>query len=90
MIFSSQRKMTIELAIIESWRMAVDTGWKDRGFMIWDGEMAKSEAARADSLRNTIGLRSIELNNKLIDMEKRLTMNFYLSPFHGGIVTVKD
>jgi hypothetical protein len=45
---------------------------------------------KADSLLKSIGLRSIELNNKLIQTEKEFKMKFYLSPFHGGLIIVKE
>jgi hypothetical protein len=80
----------IDLAIIETWRVTVESNRKDRGFLIWNDEVSKDQAMRADSLRTTIGLRNVELNNKLIAMEKELKMNFYLSPFHGGIITIKQ
>ena len=80
----------IDLAIIETWRMVVDTDRKEKGFIIWREEITKSESIKGDSLRQSIGLRSIELNNKLIQTEKDLDMKFYLSPFHGGLITVKD
>lgn len=80
----------IELAIIESWRIAIDTDRKEKGFAIWADEITKSESVKVDSLRQSIGLRSIELNNKLIQIEKKLDMKFYLSPSHGGLITVKD
>lgn len=80
----------IELAIIETWRIVVDTDRKEKGFIIWGEEITKPESIKGDSLRQRIGLRSIGLNNKLIQTEKELDMNFYLSPFHGGIVTIKD
>lgn len=80
----------IDLAIIETWRIVVDTDRKEKGFVIWDETINKSDALKADSLRQSIGLRSIELNNKLILAEKELKMNFFLSPFHGGLITVSD
>jgi hypothetical protein len=80
----------IDLAIIETWRIVVNTGRKEKGFVIWNEEINRSEAIKADSLRKTIGLRSIALNNKLIQIERELEMEFYLSPFHGGLITVKE
>lgn len=80
----------IDLAIIETWRIVVDTDRKDKGFIIWNETINKSDAMKADSLRQSIGLRSIELNNNLIHAEKELKMKFFLSPFHGGLITVKD
>jgi hypothetical protein len=80
----------IELAIIESWRIVVDTDRKEKGFIIWEAEVTSVEVEKGDSLRQSIGLRSIELNNKLIKSEKDLGMKFYLSPSHGGLVTIKD
>jgi hypothetical protein len=80
----------IDLAIIETWRTVVDTDRKEKGFVIWNETINSSEAMKADSLRQTIGLRSIELNNKLLHTAKELKMEFFLSPFHGGIITVRD
>ncbi len=80
----------IDLAIIETWRIVVDTDRREKGFVIWSETITKSDAIKADSLRESIGLRSLELNNKLFRAEKELDMKFYLSPFHGGLVTVKD
>lgn len=76
----------IELAIIETWRIVVDTDRKEKGFVIWNEEITKKEAIKADALRKSIGLRSIELNNMLIQTEKEFNMNFDLSPFHGGTI----
>jgi hypothetical protein len=80
----------IDLAIIETWRIVVDTDRKEKGFIIWGDEITKSESINGNSLRQSIGLRSIELNNKLIQTEKELDMKFYLSPFHGGLITIKE
>lgn len=80
----------VDLAIIETWRLVVDTNRQDKGFLIWSGEVTLEEATHADSLRNTIGLRNIQLNNDLIETEKELEMKFYLSPFHGGPIMVRD
>ncbi|PSR56715.1 hypothetical protein AHMF7605_26085 [Adhaeribacter arboris] len=79
----------IELAIVESWRRVVDTNGQEKAFVIWEQEVSQEEAAHADSLRSSIGLRSIALNNKLLDLEKELKMKFYLSPSHGGRIIVK-
>ena len=80
----------IELAIIETWRIVVDMDRKEKGFIIWGDEITKLESIKGDSLRHSIGLRSIKLNNKLIQTEKELDMKFYLSPFHGGLITIKE
>ena len=80
----------IDLAVIETWRIVVNTDRKEKGFVIWNEEINKSEAIKADSLRQSIGLRSIVLNNKLIQTEKELEMKFYLTPFHGGVITIKE
>ncbi|WP_373553601.1 hypothetical protein [Haliscomenobacter sp.] len=88
--FEKGELSAIELAMIETWRVVVDTERKDQGFAIWEQTINAQEASHADSLRQNIGLRSIALNNKLILLEKELGMNFFLSPFHGGIITVKE
>ena len=79
-----------DLGIIETWRIVVNTDRKEKGFAIWSEEISKPEATKPDSLRQSIGLRSIALNNKLIQTEKELDMKFYLAPFHGGLITIKD
>jgi hypothetical protein len=80
----------IELAIIETWRVEVDSEHRDKGFVIWSGAVTAEQAFLADSLRSGIGLRNINLNNKLISAERELRMNFYLSPFHGGVISVNE
>lgn len=80
----------IDLAIIETWRASVNTAWKDKAFVVHESTIGDAEALHADSLRQSIGLRNINLNNLLIQMQKELKMNFYLSPFHGGLITIKQ
>lgn len=80
----------IEIALIETWRTGVDTGWKDKAFLIFEQDAGAVDIVHADSLRQRIGLRSVELNNKLIGTEKELGMKFYLSPSHGGLITIKE
>jgi len=80
----------IELAIIETWRIVVDTDRKEKGFVIWNETISKQEATKANALRQGLWLRSVELNNQLIQAEQEFNMNFYLSPFHGGVITVAD
>jgi hypothetical protein len=88
--FARGELSAIDLAIIETWRIVVDTDRKEMGFIIWGDEITKSESIKGDSLRQSIGLRSIELNNKLIQTEQELDMKFYLSPFHGGLIKIKE
>lgn len=80
----------IELAMIETWRTVIDTERKEKGFLIWSETVSQLDAKKADSLRQTIGLRSVELNNQLIQTGEDLKMEFYLTPFHGGIIYIKD
>lgn len=68
--FEKGELSAIELAMIETWRVVVDTERKDQGFAIWEQTINAREASHADSLRQSIGLRSIALNNKLIWLEK--------------------
>lgn len=88
--FEKGELSAIDLAMIETWKVVVDTERKDQGFAIWEQTINAREASHADSLRQNIGLRSIALNNKLILLGKELGMNFFLSPFHGGLITVKE
>lgn len=80
----------IDFAQLETWRRGVDSQWKEQAFVIFEQTVTSEQAATADQLRAAINLRSIELNNKLIALEQELHMDFHLSPYHGGLITVKD
>lgn len=78
-----------EYALVDDWKKAVvsertETGY---GFLNPPNQLTLSETNR---LRQTIGLRTIELRNKLIDVEKRTGMNFYLPDWIEGKIIVEQ
>jgi len=80
-----------EFAMIDGWYRTVKAGWKkaDYGFL---NRPTKEEWAAVNELRQSIGLRSIETRNGLIDIEKLTGMNFYLRgrPWVEEKIEVKD
>ncbi|NJM26978.1 MAG: hypothetical protein HC859_17420 [Bacteroidia bacterium] len=80
----------IDFAQLETWRRGVDSQWNDQAYVIFEQTVTKAQAAKADELRRAINLRSIDLNNRLVALERELGMDFHLSPYHGGPITVKD
>ncbi len=80
-----------EFAQIEDWRTA---GLSDHELTLF-GFIGKipgaSELAMVNNNRAQIGLRSIELRNKLIDIEKSTGLNFYLPKgWQNGKITVAN
>ncbi|MDZ7647963.1 MAG: hypothetical protein U5K54_12740 [Cytophagales bacterium] len=66
-----------EFAMIDGWYRTVKAGWRkaDYGFL---NRPSKEEWSAVNELRQSIGLRSMETRNGLIDVEKLTGMNFYL------------
>ena len=80
-----------ELAQMEDWKAAGLTN-HDSTSVGFIGKI-QNEAALKNVNRNrsAIGLRSIELRNKLIDLEKLTGMNLYLlKGWQNGKITVAD
>ena len=80
-----------EFAMIDGWYTTVKEGLKkaNYGFL---NRPTKEEWTAVNELRQSIGLRSIETRNGLIDIEKLTGMNFYLrgKPWVDGKIEVKD
>lgn len=66
-----------EFAIIDDWRIAVASDRMEPGYGFLNSPK-KSTLSQTNKLRNKVGLRTIELRNKLVEVEKRTGMNFYL------------
>jgi hypothetical protein len=77
-----------EYALVDDWKKAVvskrtETGY---GFLTSPYQLTLSET---NCLRQNIGLRTIELRNKLVDIEERTGMNFYLPDWIKGKIRVE-
>ncbi|MFY0689595.1 MAG: hypothetical protein JXQ90_20660 [Cyclobacteriaceae bacterium] len=80
-----------ELAQIEDWRTAVLTGHELSSFGFIGKIPSIPELKMVNYNRAEIGLRSIELRNKLIDIEKSTGLNLYLPKgWQKGKITVAN
>jgi hypothetical protein len=78
-----------EFALIDDWYIAVSSGHKAAGYGFLDPP-AQSTLEETNRLRERIGLRSIELRNALVEMEKRTGMNFYLPDWVKGPIAIES
>lgn len=80
-----------EYATIDDWQRTVssDRSGPGYGFLI---APTRASLSVTNELRELIGLRSIEVRNKLVDVEQRTGMNFYLpgNPWVRGKIEIKD
>ena len=77
-----------EYAMIDDWYIAVSTNRTESGygFLNLPDQATLSET---NLLRHRIGLRSIALRNKLVEVENYTGMNFYLPDWVEGIIEVE-
>ena len=80
-----------EIAQIEDWRTAALTGHKSTSFGFIGSIPNDTELTTVNKNRSEIGLRSIELRNNLIDIEKSTGLNLYLPKgWQNGKITVTN
>ncbi len=77
-----------EYALIDDWRKAVisERTVPGYGFLITP---KKSTLMETNQLRQKIGLRSIELRNKLVEVERKTGMDFYLPDWIKGEIKIE-
>jgi hypothetical protein len=78
-----------EFALIEDWRIAVGSERTQTGYGFINPPLS-STLTETNGLRQEIGLRTIELRNKLIDVEKRTGIDFYLPDWIDGKIKVQQ
>lgn len=80
-----------EFAIVDDWYLAVSTNREKVGYGYLNAPSV-SQKLRTNELRERIGLRTVEIRNRLIDIEKLTGMNFYLPgrPWVDGKIIVAD
>lgn len=81
-----------EYALADDWRRAVEFG-RDSPYAPGYGFLNQPTSAtleRTNTLRQEIGLRTIELRNKLVDIEGKTGMNFYLPSWVKGKIIISS
>jgi hypothetical protein len=77
-----------EFALMDDWQIAVASDRKDPGYGFLNNPR-QSTLTTTNKLRTSIGLRTIELRNKLVEVEKRTGINFYLPDWVQGEIIVQ-
>jgi len=79
-----------EFALIENWKIAAESNHGQASYGYLGPTLDSISIKSANSLRNKIGLRSIELRNKLVDIQSETDIDFYLSghPWQDGKISV--
>lgn len=78
---------TYEFALVEDWRIAVASARTQTGYGFLDPP-SNSSLEETNELREKIGLRSVELRNRLVDVENKTGMNFYLPDWIDGKIKI--
>jgi hypothetical protein len=66
-----------DYALIEDWYVGVKSGWKNAAYG-YVTKLTNKDSAKANTLRQSIGLCPIEIRNRLVDIQEQTGMNFYL------------
>lgn len=77
-----------EYAMVDDWQIAVSSGRTKPGYGFLMPPV-DSTLMKTNQLRQEIGLRTIETRNKLVDVEKKTGMNFYLPDWIKGKINVE-
>ncbi|MCA0931409.1 hypothetical protein LCM02_03020 [Lutimonas saemankumensis] len=77
-----------ELALIDDWYMATMNDHSEAGYGFIEGA-DQSSLRKTDQLREKIGLRSVELRNRLVEVEIKSGMNFYLPDWTDGKIEIE-
>lgn len=74
-----------DYAIIEDWYVAVKSNRQEAAYGYLN-TLTEQELLKSNELRQSIGLRSVETRNQLVDIQEKTGMNFYLD----GVFWVKE
>jgi hypothetical protein len=66
-----------DYAIIEDWYVAVKSNRKEAAYGYLN-TLTEQELPKSNELRENIGLHSVEIRNRLVDIQEQTGMNFYL------------
>ena len=78
-----------EYALMDDWQLAASSGRTKPGygFLIPPEE---STLEKTNELRQKIGLRTVEIRNRLVEVEKKTGMNFYLPDWIKGKINIEQ
>ena len=77
-----------EYALMDDWQIVVSSGRTKPGYGFLMPP-TDSTLSKTNQLRQKIGLRTIEIRNKLVDVEKKTGMNFYLPNWIKGKINIE-
>ncbi len=78
-----------EFALIDDWYIAVASCRREPGYGYLNPS-EKSTLERTNQLRANVGLRSVELRNRLVDVESKTGINLYLPDWIDGKVIIES
>lgn len=78
-----------EFALIEDWLIAVKSGRTQTGYGFLNSPTGAT-LMETNRLRMEVGLRTVELRNQLIDIEKKTGMNFHLPDWVDGKIIIEQ
>ena len=78
-----------EIALVEDWKKTVISEWKESPYGYLNPPNT-SNITQINKTRKAIGLRAIELRNKLIDIEVKTGMSFYLPDWVDGKIKIEN
>ena len=78
-----------EFAMIDDWYIAVSSGRTQTGYGFLNPPI-RSTLTETNKLRQSIGLRTIELRNNLEDIENKTGMKFYLPDWIDGKIIIEQ
>ena len=80
-----------EFALIDEWYRASKNEVEEPTYGILEGPLQK-DLDRTNKLRKTIFLRPIEVHNKLVEIQDKTGMNFYLDghPWSAGKIEIRE
>lgn len=75
-----------EFALVSDWKMAVESNHSSTAYGFLGAIQGAPSVQKINRNRAQLGLRSLELRNNLVDLEKELELNFYLpgEPWQEG------
>ena len=76
-----------EIALPEDWRKTVLSDWNESPYGYLNSPNL-ANISEINKTRKAIGLRTVELRNKLIDIEEKTGMNFYLPDWVDGKIRI--
>ena len=75
-----------EFALLDDWKIATGRSEPGYGFL---NPPTQSTLSQTNKLRAAVGLRSVELRNKLIEVEHKTGLNFYLPGWVKGKIVIE-